>query len=82
MRRKRVGFFFDCEGLDIEECIKKMRYLSLATIAAAQVEIPYAIISKALQIDLVEVETWVISAIGEDLIDAKLDQLREVVLVT
>lgn len=59
-----------------------MRYLSLATLGAAHRELPYSTISKSLHVEPNEVELWVIGAIGEGIIDAKMDQLREVVLVT
>lgn len=59
-----------------------MQLLSLASLAAEQRELPFDRIAEALQIKPEEVEHWVISAIGAKLIDAKMDQLRRVVLVT
>ncbi len=58
-----------------------MRLLSLATLGAANQEIPYALIAKTLQLDESEVETWVITAMSEDVLDAKMDQLRRVVTI-
>lgn len=69
-------------GLDEAQCTHKMKLLSLATLAAANPEIPYSSIAKALQIKENEVEGWVISAISEGVIEAKMDQLKGTVRVT
>jgi len=69
-------------GLDEAQCTHKMKLLSLATLAAANSEISYASIAKALQIKESEVEGWVISAISEGVIEAKMDQLKNTVRVT
>jgi translation initiation factor 3 subunit M len=69
-------------GLDEGQCTHKMKLLSLATLAAANPEISYASIAKALQIKENEVEGWVISAISEGVIEAKMDQLKSTVRVT
>jgi len=74
--------FLDSVGLVYEDCVKKMRLLSLATLAAKHdSEVPYSIISQTLSIDEGEVEYWVILAISTNILDAKLDQLRRVVLI-
>lgn len=59
-----------------------MQLLSLASLASEQHELPYNVVAESLQIKPEEVEHWIISAIGAKLIDAKMDQLRRVVLVT
>lgn len=59
-----------------------MQLLSLASLAVEQRELPYERVAEALQIKPEEVEHWVISAIGAKLIDAKMDQLRRLVIVT
>jgi translation initiation factor 3 subunit M len=61
---------------------KKIRLLSLASLAAQSHEIPYELIAQTLQIEAGEVETWVIAAIGAELLDARMDQVRRVVLVS
>jgi translation initiation factor 3 subunit M len=60
---------------------KKIRLLSLASLAAESREIPYELIAQTLQFEAGEVETWVIAAIGAELLDARMDQVRRVVLV-
>jgi len=74
--------FLKSVGLSVEDCTRKMRLLSLATLGAANQEIPYSLISKTLQVNESEVELWVVMAISENLIVAKMDQLKRVVIVT
>ena len=68
-------------GLKEEECIFKMRLLSLASLGAAAQEIPYSLIAKTLQLDEAEVESWVIIAISEGVLEAKMDQLKRVITI-
>lgn len=65
-----------------EECIFKMRLLSLATLGSANQEISYALIAKTLQIDESEVESWIITAISDGVVEAKMDQLKRLVTVS
>jgi len=74
--------FLESKGLSYPECRKKMQLLSLASLASEQRELPYDKIAESLQIKPEDVEHWIISAIGAKLIDAKMDQLRRVVIVT
>jgi len=74
--------FLKLNGLPQDDCIYKMRLLSLASLGSANDEIPYSLIQKTLQIEENEVESWIISAIAEKIIAAKIDQLRHVVIVT
>jgi len=76
--------YFKAVGISQEDCIRKMRLLSLATLggAASSEGIPYSLIAKILGIDEQDVEVWVIMAISENIIDAKMDQLKKVVLVS
>jgi len=69
-------------GLDEEELTKKIKYLSLVSLASLNHEITYATVAKTLQINESEVELWVISAIGEGLLEAKMDQLKGIIRVT
>lgn len=68
-------------GLSHEDCLKKIRLLSLATLSAEHSEIKYSKIAETLNIKLDEVEEWVISSIYAGLLEAKMDQLRQVVIV-
>ncbi|KAL6058234.1 Eukaryotic translation initiation factor 3 subunit M [Balamuthia mandrillaris] len=63
------------------DCIKKMRLLSLASLAAEQREVPYSSIAEMLSISAEEVESWIILAIRNKIIDAKMDQLRSVAII-
>jgi len=74
--------FIKSAGLDHEECVRKVRILSLATLAAANQEVPYPMIAKALGVSEDEVELWVIMAIGEGILEGKMDQLRKLLIVS
>uniref|UniRef100_A0A6N2NFI5 Eukaryotic translation initiation factor 3 subunit M n=1 Tax=Salix viminalis TaxID=40686 RepID=A0A6N2NFI5_SALVM len=70
-------------GLVHEDCIAKMRLLSLVDLASHESgRIPYALIKDILRIDDDEVELWVVKALTAKLIDCKMDQLNQVVLVS
>jgi len=73
--------YVDGLGLKKDECVLKMRLLSLCTLAAKQREIKYADIASGLQIGEEEVEKWAIKAITAKLLDAKMDQLNKVVII-
>jgi len=69
-------------GLDASACQRYMRILSLASLAAEHEEIPYAVIAETLKLPgTTEVETWVIAAVNSGLLQAKMDQLAEKVMV-
>lgn len=76
-------------GLDSTTCVKQIRILSLCSLAAEHEEIPYAVVSKTLQLDSSSdsansskvVEQWVIAAVSSGLLSAKMDQLQEKVMV-
>ncbi|XP_022134057.1 eukaryotic translation initiation factor 3 subunit M-like [Momordica charantia] len=70
-------------GLVHEDCIAKMRLLSLVDLGSNDsARIPYALIKDALRINDDEVELWVVKAITSKLIDCKMDQMNEVVIVS
>lgn len=72
---------FAAHSLDEETCARHMRLLSLVSLAAEHEEIPYAAVAAALEVPAEEVERWVLRAAGSGLMEAKMDQLRGVVLV-
>lgn len=74
--------FFNQQELNYDDCVRKMRLLTLASLASSQQELPYSTISKALQISESEVELWIVTAISENLISAKMDQIKKSVRVT
>jgi translation initiation factor 3 subunit M len=69
-------------NLSVDAVMTKMRLLSLAALGAEADagEVPYATIKATLQLQEGEVEGWVVKAIGLKLLEAKMDQLREVVV--
>ncbi|KAL0540647.1 hypothetical protein IC582_020657 [Cucumis melo] len=70
-------------GLVHEDCIAKMRLLSLVDLGSNEsARIPYALIKDTLQTNDDEVELWVVKAITSKLIDCKMDQMNEVVIVS
>ncbi|KAG7016108.1 Eukaryotic translation initiation factor 3 subunit M, partial [Cucurbita argyrosperma subsp. argyrosperma] len=70
-------------GLVHEDCIAKMRLLSLVDLGSNEsARIPYALIKDTLRINDDEVELWVVKAITSKLIDCKMDQMNEVVIVS
>lgn len=71
------------QGLDNSKLERKMRLLTLASVAASNStqELEYEQISKALQIPLEDVEMWVIDVIRAGLIEGKLSQKKQVLLV-
>ncbi|KAJ4841674.1 hypothetical protein Tsubulata_019426 [Turnera subulata] len=70
-------------GLVHEDCITKMRLLSLADLALHESgRVPYAVIKDTLRIDDNEVELWVVKAITAKLVDCKMDQMNQVIIVS
>jgi translation initiation factor 3 subunit M len=69
-------------GLDAAHCQRHMKILSLCTLGSEHEEIPYAVIAETLQLpETIQVETWVIAAVGSGLLQAKMDQLAQKVMV-
>ncbi|KAH7132461.1 hypothetical protein B0J11DRAFT_557143 [Dendryphion nanum] len=74
----------DESGLDGAALNRKMRLLTLASIAAGTGQtrsLPYAHIAKALQIPSEDVEMWVIDVIRAGLVEGKLSQLNQTFLI-
>ncbi|OEL34065.1 Eukaryotic translation initiation factor 3 subunit M [Dichanthelium oligosanthes] len=70
-------------GLIHEECITKMRLMSLLDLSSCcSSGIPYSAITEALQINDDEVEQWVVKAIAFKILDCKVDQLNQTVIVS
>lgn len=69
-------------GLHKDEIERKVRLLSLVSLASTEQEISYEKIAKALHIPETDVEIWVINAISEDIIAAKMDQLKRTVTIS
>ncbi|KAL2528669.1 Proteasome component (PCI) domain protein [Forsythia ovata] len=70
-------------GLVHEDCIEKMRLMSLVDLGTNESpQIPYSLIRDTLRIEDNEVELWVVKAITAKLMDCKIDQMNQVVLVS
>nr|GMD09473.1 eukaryotic translation initiation factor 3 subunit M-like [Ipomoea batatas] len=68
-------------GLVHEDCIAKMRLMSLVDLGSSESgRIPYSVIKDVLRIEDNEVEPWVVKAITAKLIDCKIDQMNQVVI--
>ena len=68
-------------GIDTEQCREKIRLLSLCSLASQRDEIAYADAAAVLQVAADDVEQWVVDAMTQQLIDARLDQQRQVIIV-
>lgn len=76
------GAMLEANGLSHSECVGNMRLLSLCSLATEHEEIPYSEIAKDLEVPLKEVEHWVVKTITAKLIDAKMDQLGQRVMIS
>lgn len=68
-------------GLDEQVCVDNIRLLSLASLSAVDESVSYERVAELLSIEMSEVEQWVVKAITSKVIDAKLDQLNQVIIV-
>jgi len=74
--------FLKESGLDEKECLRKITLLTLATLGASNKELSFAAVAKALHIGEGDVELWIITAISEGILAAKIDQMKNTVLIT
>ena len=81
---KKNGALFKQLGLDEAECAGKMKLLALCGLAESAVggQVTYAQVASALSCEEGEVEGWIVRAIGARLIEAKMDQVHGVAVVT
>jgi translation initiation factor 3 subunit M len=83
---KKNGALFKQLGLDEVECAGKMKLLALCGLAESAVgsggQVTYAQVAAALSCGEGEVEGWIVRAIGARLVEAKMDQVRGVAVVT
>jgi translation initiation factor 3 subunit M len=75
--------FIEENGLDNSKLHRKMRLLTLASLAAStnSRELEYKRISKALQVPPEDVEMWVIDVIRAGLVEGKLSQQKQTFLI-
>ncbi|MCO5601529.1 hypothetical protein L7F22_055651 [Adiantum nelumboides] len=69
-------------GISHEECVTKMRLMSLGDLASQMQEIPYALVQDTLKIPQEDVEYWIVRGISSKLLDAKMDQMRQVAVIS
>mmetsp|Transcript_37769 Transcript_37769/g.48904 ORF Transcript_37769/g.48904 Transcript_37769/m.48904 type:complete len:288 (+) Transcript_37769:35-898(+) len=68
--------------LDHHLIVDNMRLLTMCSLATEHTEIPYEIIATELDIPIDEVEAWVVKTISAKLIDAKMDQFTQRVMIS
>ncbi|KAK5109898.1 hypothetical protein LTR85_002028 [Meristemomyces frigidus] len=76
--------FISENGLDEDVLDRKMRLLTLATLAAQSADtrtLPYSRVSRSLNIPSEDVEMWVIDCIRSGLVEGKLSQQRQEFLI-
>ena len=75
--------FLESSGLDASFLLRKIRLLTLTSLAASTASrtLPYQQIARALQIPSEEVELWVIDVIRAGLVEGKLSQLNQTFLI-
>ncbi|EMD40431.1 hypothetical protein CERSUDRAFT_111031 [Gelatoporia subvermispora B] len=75
---------FSKYSLDKAQLERKIRLLSLATLGFQNVgrDLPYPVIAETLQVDVAEVERWVIDVIRAGLVSGRLSQTAQTLHVT
>ncbi|GBG29870.1 Eukaryotic translation initiation factor 3 subunit M [Hondaea fermentalgiana] len=73
--------FIEGLGLSEDTCLHNMHLLTLASLAAKNESVTYDQIATDLKISRDDVEEWVIDAITSKLIDAKMDQLNQSIVI-
>ena len=69
-------------ALPVDALATKMRLLTLVSLGHASKELSYKAIAEALQVQVSDVEAWVLQAIASGLMTAKMDQVRETVAIS
>ncbi|XP_059283122.1 uncharacterized protein LOC132036757 [Lycium ferocissimum] len=70
-------------GVIHEDCVEKMRLLTLVDLGMTETgQIPYSMIKDTLNIDDIEVESWIVKAISAKLLVCKIDQMNQVIIVS
>lgn len=65
--------------IDRDSCMSKIRLLAMASMCHGKTELPLTDISKELQVE--DVENWVVKALAAGVIDGRIDQIRQRLLV-
>jgi len=78
---KKNEAVFKQHELDIQDCMSKIKLLTLATLAHNRSEMTLKEVAEKLEESEESVEKWVVRAISEGIIDGRIDQLNHKVLV-
>ena len=80
--KENLGFIQEL-GLDPKVCTENMKLLTLVSLASEQDKISYSQVASHLKIDNGrQVEQWIVKAISLKLIDAKIDQVNETIIIS
>lgn len=66
-------------GLEHDVCLKKIRMLALSSLGCEKSVVPYSEVAETLQVEVNQVEFWVVATISAGYIDAKMDQIHHTV---
>mmetsp|Transcript_42896 Transcript_42896/g.56731 ORF Transcript_42896/g.56731 Transcript_42896/m.56731 type:complete len:89 (-) Transcript_42896:176-442(-) len=69
------------EGLTEQELIIKKSYVQICSLNTDKTNYSYTDLAEKLNIDKEEIELWAIDAIQNKIIDAKIDQMNEMIVI-
>ena len=69
------------EGLTKKELVDKKSYVQICTLSTEKTNFGYTELAELLNIDKDEIENWAIDAIQNKIIDAKIDQHNEEIVI-
>ncbi len=69
------------DGINFERGMENVRLLRICVLASSARELKYDDIAKALDVDIKDVEQWIVKAVTAELLVAQIDQLRSVIIV-
>mmetsp|Transcript_17071 Transcript_17071/g.30530 ORF Transcript_17071/g.30530 Transcript_17071/m.30530 type:complete len:483 (+) Transcript_17071:387-1835(+) len=79
--KKSNAGFIESLGLSEATCLRNMHLLTMASLAANNESVTYDQIAADLQVPREDVEEWVIDAITNKLVDAKMDQINQSIVI-
>jgi translation initiation factor 3 subunit M len=76
------GQFFQTTKLDVNTVLDEMRLLALGSLGAKESNsLTYAQVATKLDLKKSDFETWMVNAIGRGVVEAKIDQLNETIVI-
>jgi len=78
---KKNAALFKEHGLEVQDCMSKIKLLTLASMAQHRSELTLAEVAAKLEEKEDSVERWVVRAVSENIIDGRIDQLNNKVIV-